>query len=74
MKHNPVLNAVDCTLSIYFLMNRHSPVREQIARIALKLHFDRLIGSGEEEQRLVTKGLILLRELDERKPARATDA
>lgn len=70
MIHDPVLSAVDCTLSIYLLMNRHSLEEEQIARTTLKLHFDQLIASGEDEQeRLIVKGLTLLRELDELKPA-----
>ena len=71
MIHDPVLNAVDCTLSVYLLMNRHNLEETQIARTTLKLHFDQLIASGEDEQQLVIKGLTLLRELDARKPARA---
>lgn len=68
MKHDPVLSAVDCTLSTYLLMNRHSEDETQIARTTLKLHFDQLIDHGEaDQQRLVVKGLTLLRELDERK-------
>jgi hypothetical protein len=71
MKHDPVLSAVDCAMSVYLMMNRHSREEEQTARSTLKLHFDRLVAGGEDEQeRLVVKGLTLLRQLDERKPAR----
>ena len=71
MQYNPILNAVDCTLSIYLLMNRHSREEEQLARTALKLEYDQLIANGEHDQeRLVVKGLTLLRQLDERKPAK----
>jgi hypothetical protein len=68
MKYDPVLTAVECTLSTYLLMNRHSKDEEQSARTTLKLHFGQLIAQGEcEHQRLIVKGLTLLRELDERK-------
>ena len=68
MKHDPVLSAVDCALSTYLIMNRHSPEEEQSARETLNLHFDQLVAGGEDEQlQLVVKGLTLLRALDERK-------
>lgn len=52
-------------------MNRHSREEEQLARTALKLEFDQLIANGEHDQeRLVVKGLTLLRQLDERKPTK----
>jgi hypothetical protein len=51
-------------------MNRHSREEEQLARTALKLEFDQLTATGEQQERLVVKGLTLLRQLDERKPAR----
>jgi hypothetical protein len=75
MKYDPILTAVDSTLSIYLLMNRHSREEEQVARTALKLEFDQLSANGEHDpERLVVKGLTLLRQLDEQKPAkRAVD-
>jgi len=54
MKHDPVLSAIDCTLSTYLLMNRHSEDETQIARTTLKLHFDQLIDHGEADQVLDT--------------------
>jgi hypothetical protein len=66
MKYDPLLTAVDCTLSTYLLMNRHSKDEEQSARATLKVHFGQLIAQGEcEHQRLIVKGLTLLRELDD---------
>jgi len=71
MNHNPIQSAIACTLSIYLLMNRHSREEEQLANAALKLEFDQLTASGEHDQeRLVLKGLTLLRQLDEGKPAK----
>jgi hypothetical protein len=71
MKQNEALGAVDSVLFTYLLMNRHSREEEQITRATLKLHFEQLIAGGEaEQQRLVVKGLTLLRELDQRKPMR----
>ena len=70
MEQNPIVSAVDRTLSIYLLINQHSREEEQLARTALKLEFDRLIANGEHQERLVVRGLTLLRQLDERKPAK----
>lgn len=70
MEHDPILSAVERTLSIYLLINQHSREEQQLARAALKLEFDQLTANGEHRERLVVKGLTLLRQLDERKPAK----
>jgi len=71
MKPDVLLSAVDCTLFTYLLMNRHSQTEEQIARATLTPHLDGLIANGEhDQQRLIVKGLTLLKELEEHRAAR----